>query len=354
MLQQTFIVVEPRTREESIASAAADEYPEQDTVGENFSELEVVPHCQYPQTQLSYPDVLMVCSLLNTRDEPFLESLLSEVRGDTVVARAVLGGVCCNIDLLNEESALGLLGSLHEQRHSSYASDFAIALLDAARFANSFEVARCAAHIVETERDCLTVEQRAVLWDRAGEYPMNGLLAAQSFSVNRQLIATPQNRSGPEMNDYAGAVATLLCAQIPLPSSAKRGLLALTVQFAKSFPQAENVWIEVLAKHAPGDLRRWEVWLREDVSYTDCARAFGVSVFLSPLVTCGLVTLAVKVAALPPGAGLNPIAVAFGALSLVQLSLVTGLQLGSLLNRYDVDAKQKEQVLRRGGVSEWG
>jgi hypothetical protein len=78
-----------------------------------------------------------------------------------------------------------------------------------------------------------------------------------------------------------------------------------------------------------------------------------MSMILSPVTTGVLVALAVTMVAVPVGAGLNPAVIAVVGLSIVQFSLVAGLQLGTLLNRYDVDSKQKEQVLRRFGRPEW-
>jgi hypothetical protein len=294
----------------------------------------------------------MVFVPLNTGDRRFLESFLTEVRDDTAAAKGILERVCRSIERITEESALNLLTALSVHEHSLYRRTLAMALLNATRFAASFEVISSAGRIIEMEKDHLTAEQRTLLWERAGEYPMSGLQVVPTFSFHNQPLVTDPSRSDSEGNDYAGAVATLLCAKISLPGYTKRRLLEQTVQFAKTFPDGENVWIEVLAKHAPSDLQRWKTWLREEVSWVDCARAVAMSMILSPVTTCVLVALAVTMVAVPAGAGLNPAAIAVGGLSIVQLSLVAGLQLGTLLNRYDVDSKQKEQVLRRFGRPE--
>jgi hypothetical protein len=353
MLHQISTSSESRPSEESLTVPSASRYLEPVVLGKNFSELDVPPAVRYRQKLTSLPSTRMVCLLLNTGDRPFLEFFLTEARGDTAAAKEILGRMCRGIERVTEESALGLLTALSAHEHSLYRRNLAMAILNAARFAASFEVISSAARIIETEKDCLTQGQCTVLWERAGEYPMSGLQVVRTFSVHNQPLVTEPSRSDSTANDYAGAVATLLCAKIPLPGLTKRRLLEQTVQFAKAFPDGENVWIEVLARHAPSDLQRWKTWLREEVSCFDCARAVVMSMILSPFTTCGLVALAVTMVAVPAGAGLNPAAIVAFGLSIVQISILAGLQLGALLNRYEVDSKQKEQVLRRVGRPEW-
>jgi hypothetical protein len=150
--------------------------------------------------------------------------------------------------------------------------------------------------------------------------------------------------------DYAGAVSVLLLAAMPRNGIHSQRLLKKAIDFAKSHPEAENLWLSPLRVHAPRALQTWQIYAAGQIPTIDFAGST-VRAMMAATFSCFIFSLA-KLAFQQPAQAQPNAQLALATLALgstawglkVLLSLIENT--ARLVERHEVEESQAEQVLK--------
>lgn len=292
-----------------------------------------------PRRQLTRKEVHTVCALINEPDKEFIHTLMTHVRADDPIARAVFKGICRAPGLLTAAAGERVLELLSHQGHPKYAINLALACLGSTKFTHSLALISKCAHVLAEFAPRLTESQFDRLFARAASYP--------------RTQPVPATGVGPERTvDYGGALSVALLADVSRAWIDKGELFRTARHFARTYPEARNFWLIPLGEHDPRTLREWQAYASEDVPHALMAREMIRAALITSVSSCALyaaVRLDQMAKQQPPAAKPPP-----DVALVVTLLWTSGWSVRALtrfasqivekLNRYEVPGCQADQI----------